>query len=651
MIMNNLSNYNISQEFIEICIALTSETNFTRLIDKIVSELRRVTHADGGSLYLQEGMVLHFLIAQNDSLGHARQEDFRLFGPFSVPVNKKSIAGFVAKTGKILNVPDVQQLPATLPYRYDSSFDARNNYRTHSILAIPLKDHDGTMMGVLELINAQNEHGQVIPFGPQHENVARALSSLAAVAINNARLIKTICQRYDDEQERHRRNLEAIFHSVRDAIITVDQNMTILEVSEAAGKLCGLVPANVMGKPFMEVVRYCNKSCVDLLKDGLTKHNFPKEYRLECRYKLRPNQIVMVTCAPLRNKEHSFLGAVLVIRDITQITEMERKLQHPHLLHNIVGQSSKMLQVYRLLDQLIKTDTNVLIAGETGTGKELIARALHYGSPRASKPLVSVNCSALAENLLESELFGHVKGAFTGAARDRMGRFQAAHGGTIFLDEIGDISPLIQSKLLRVLEYKQIERVGESRPIPVDVRLVAATHRNLKQLVQQGTFREDLYYRLKVMEISLPPLRGRPGDLPLLVDHFCSLFNKRFQKPVDGASREVLQAFQNYPWPGNIRELENALEHAFVLCNGPVITLEHLPPEIQAAWTGEAARGQGAPLTATDLRRALDQTQGNKTKAARLLGISRQTLYELIAKHNLVTPPKTYPRKRKLRLT
>lgn len=178
---------------------------------------------------------------------------------------------------------------------------------------------------------------------------------------------------------------------------------------------------------------------------------------------------------------------------------MERKLQHPHLVHNIVGQSSKMLQVYRLLDQLIKTDTNVLITGETGTGKELIARALHYGSPRAGKPLVTVNCSALAENLLESELFGHVKGAFTGAERDRMGRFQAAHGGTIFLDEIGDISPLIQSKLLRVLEHKQIERVGESKPIPVDVRLVAATHRDLKKMVQQGTFREDLYYRLKVM--------------------------------------------------------------------------------------------------------------------------------------------------------
>lgn len=648
--MHNPANYEITQEFIEIGIALTSETNLTRLLDKIVSELRRVTNADGGSLYLQDGMVLHFVVAQNDTLRHARREDFKLFEPFSVPVNKKSIAGFVAMTGNILNVPDVQQLPAKLPYSYDSSFDARNNYRTHSILAVPLKDHDRTMMGVLQLINAQNEHGQVIPFPLQYENVVLALASLAAVAVNNARLIKTIRQLYEGEKERHRRNLEAIFHSVTDAIITVDQNLTILDANDAAGKLCGLVPAEVIGKTFTEVVRYCNKSCVDLLKEGLAKKIFQKEYRLECRYKLRPNQIVTVTGAPLRDQDNTLLGAVLVIRDITRITEMERKLQHPHLLHNIVGQSSKMLQVYRLLDQLIKTDINVLITGETGTGKELIARALHYGSPRASKPLVTVNCSALAETLLESELFGHVKGAFTGAERDRMGRFQAAHGGTIFLDEIGDISPLIQSKLLRVLESKQIERVGESKPIPVDVRLVAATHRDLKKMVEQGTFREDLYYRLKVMEISLPPLRERPEDLSLLVDHFFSLLNKRFQKTIDGASREVLQAFQNYPWPGNIRELEHALEHAFVLCNGPVITLEHLPPEIQEAWTGEDAREKGAPLTAADLRRALDQAQGNKAKAARLLGISRQTLYELISKHNLESVEKTYPKKTKLRV-
>ena len=274
------------------------------------------------------------------------------------------------------------------------------------------------------------------------------------------------------------------------------------------------------------------------------------------------------------------MGAVLVIRDITLLRDLERELRERHQFQNIIGRSKKMQDTYRLLEDLANLETTVLITGESGTGKELVARALHYSGQRAFKPFVTVSCSALAESLLESELFGHVRGAFTGAIRDKQGRFQAANGGTILLDEIGDISPLIQLKLLRVLQEKEIERVGESTPQKVDVRVIACTNKDLKEKVRRGEFRQDLYYRLKVVEVSLPPLRDRLEDLPLLVDHFCHSFNERFKKNIEGISNEVLGKFMDYPWPGNVRELEHVMEHAFVLCHGGVITLEHLPSEI-----------------------------------------------------------------------
>ncbi len=437
------------------------------------------------------------------------------------------------------------------------------------------------------------------------------------------------------EKERYRGNLEAIFRSVKDAIITVDNHMHVIEANNSTKDICRIAPEEIIGKRFLEGVNKCSRSCQKVLEETLRTKNTIREYRIECRNQDRPQQVVVLTSSPLMDRDDKFIGAVLVIRDITRLTDLERELRERHKFHNIIGKSRKMQEIYRLLENLADTDTTVLITGESGTGKELIGRALHYSGIRSSQPLVIVNCSALAENLLESELFGHVKGAFTGAVRDKVGRFQAADGGTILLDEIGDISPRIQVKLLRVLEEKRFERVGDSTPIQVDVRVIASTNRNLKEMVRLGKFREDLYYRLKVVEIVLPPLRERLEDIPLLADHFCNLFNKKFKKKIDGISDEALRLFMQYPWPGNVRELEHAIEHAFVLCHGRTINVDDLPSEIKE-YSRESPLPKGQLVgNSQEILRALNKTDWNKAKAARLLGISRQTIYRKIKEFKL----------------
>lgn len=627
------------QKLIEISIALSSETDLPNLLEKIIQELRLITNADGGSLCLKENDNLRFEVAQNDTLLHSKGKDFQFFKPFEIPISKRSIAGYVALTGKVLNILDAYKLSSDSPFEFDPSFDLRNNYQTQSILAVPLQDHTRKVIGVLELINARNDKGQTIPFSDHYENLVLSLASLAAVAINKARLIQTIQNLLKAEKETHRRNLEAVFRSVNDAIITVDNDMVVIAANEAAGEICGLSPRKIIGKRFLEATAHCAKSCYEPLIENLRTGTAKKTYHLECKSESRPRQIVVVSISPLRDSEEQHIGAVLVVRDVTRVTEMEGELRERYSLHNIIGKSHKMQVIYRLLDELGNTDASVLITGETGTGKELVAKALHYGGPRAARALVTVNCSALAENLLESELFGHVKGAFTGAQKDRIGRFQAAHGGTIFLDEVGDISPKLQLKLLRFLQEKSFERVGDSATFQADVRVIAATNRNLKRMVDKGEFREDLYYRLKVVEIDMPPLRERREDIPLLVNHCMNLFNKSYRKSLEGISQEALKIFMTYPWPGNVRELQHAIEHAFVLCNGPTITLEYLPPEIRDYPSAEILASPDQPTISTrqpqEILQALIKTGWNKAKAARLLGISRPTLYHLINFHNL----------------
>jgi two-component system response regulator HydG len=630
------------QKLIEISIALSSETDLSRLLEKIIYELRHITNSDGGSLFLVTDGRLRFEIAQNDTLMLLKGKDFQFFEQYSIPISERSIAGYAALTGDLLNIPNVYELSADLPYRFNPEFDRRNNYHTQSILAVPLKDHAGEIIGVVELVNTMDKEGTPVPFNKHHENLILPLASLAAVAISKARLIKTIQELLEDERERNRRNLEAIFRSVNDAIITVDKNMRITAANDATKTICGLDPQEIIGKRFYNVSRYCSHSCCRALKDIIGTDKTIKGYRLECGHDHHANQVVSLSSSPLRDKADRNIGTVLVIRDITRVAAMEGELRERYNLHNIIGKSHKMQRVFRLLTELMNTDTTVLITGGTGTGKELVAKALHYGGPRSAKPLITVNCSALAENLLESELFGHVKGAFTGAQKDRVGRFQAAHQGTIFLDEVGDIPLRLQLKLLRVIQEKTFERVGDSRTYQVDVRVIAATNCNLKERVSLGEFREDLYYRLKVLEIELPPLRERREDIPLLINHFVTLFNKSYKKNIEGISQEALKIFMDYSWPGNVRELQHAIEHAFVLCSGPTITLEHLPAEIRDYSPPEivapAERTKISALQTPDILAALIKTGWNKAKAARLLGISRPTLYQLIQIHNLRPP-------------
>ncbi len=438
------------------------------------------------------------------------------------------------------------------------------------------------------------------------------------------------------EKDRYRRHLEAIFISVDDAIITVDGRKWVTAANAACQKVCGVSADDLIDKAFASNQNECLIKCQHTLDQTLGQQTSFHNLRVEFANAEGRRRVVVMNSSPLMDAEDNFIGAVLVIRDKTRENRLERELEERFQFSGIIGKNSKMQQIYTLLEDLADTDTTVLITGESGVGKELIANALHYGSHRASGPLVKVNCSALAESLLESELFGHVRGAFTGAVRDKKGRFELAHGGTLFLDEIGDIHPRIQIKLLRVLQERAVERVGAVRSVNVDVRIVAATHQDLKAKIRQGLFREDLYYRLMVLEINLPPLRERRDDIPLLTSHFITTFNKSYRKVITGVSPEVLKLFMNHPWRGNVRELQHAIEHAFVLCREGEIALEHLPAELGSSPASTETQRRNVKIQSPqDVIQALKATGWNKAKAARRLGVSRQTLYRKIAEYDI----------------
>jgi two-component system NtrC family response regulator/two-component system response regulator HydG len=329
---------------------------------------------------------------------------------------------------------------------------------------------------------------------------------------------------------------------------------------------------------------------------------------------------------------------------LAEARSLRERLEHKYRLDNLVGESPEMLSVFKTIRQVAASSASVLLLGESGTGKELFAQALHQTSPRRAKPFVKVACAALPETLLESELFGHEKGSFTGAIFTRAGRFEAADGGTLFLDEIGDISPTVQVKLLRFLEEREFERVGGNKTFKVDVRIVAATHRDLKKKLEDGSFREDLYYRLNVIEIHIPPLRERPGDIPLLAHHFLRKYADANSKEIKGIGDEVLALLLSHPWPGNVRELENAMERAVVLSDGPALTPAHFPTLRRAAADegggrasapplGLGVRIPGSPLADLEreaILRTLEAVGGSTSKAAAILDISaRKIQYKL----------------------
>jgi DNA-binding NtrC family response regulator len=339
---------------------------------------------------------------------------------------------------------------------------------------------------------------------------------------------------------------------------------------------------------------------------------------------------------------------LLIIKRLLRMKQLEeenislrKRVEERYGLEGLVGKSPQMIKIYELIETIALTDVTVLISGESGTGKEVVANAIHLQSPRKGRSFVKVNCAALPETLLESELFGHEKGAFTGALKQRKGRFEVADGGTLFLDEIGDISPGVQVKLLRVLQERQFERVGGNETLSVDVRLICATQRDLKEEIRKGNFREDLYYRLNVVPIALPPLRERREDILLLADHFIDKFSKKMGKEITGLSGDAKTLLLKFPFPGNIRELENMLERAIALLKGKVIQAEDLPEEVCGGGTPvhnicEKIRASKPLSSATKLfekeyiQSVLEKTKGKKGQAADMLGISRKTLWEKI---------------------
>ena len=443
-------------------------------------------------------------------------------------------------------------------------------------------------------------------------------------------------KRTEDELNRYKSNLEAIFRSVKEAIISVDQGLGVTEVNEAAKAICGIERSDIGGRINAVAGADCSFKCLGALEETIKSRTPVEAFRLECGRKGRPRQTVTLNTYPLIDSSGSFTGAVLVVSDETRIVDLETDLGERGQLHNIIGKNEKMGELFRLIESLADIDTTVLITGESGTGKGLVAEALHYTGIRSAKPLVKVNCSAIPEYLLESELFGHVKGAFTGAVKDRVGRFELAGGGTVFLDEIGDVSPGTQLRLLRVIQDKEFERLGDSRTVRMDVRVIAATNRDLSEKVRRGEFREDLYYRLKVVELAMPALRERLDDLPLLEDHFMTKFSRKFKKRIKGLSPEVQKLFMNYPWPGNIRELEHAFERAFIVCPGGTITVADLPPSMREySVRGMPFREYDDLDESEHIRNALRETGWNKKKAAKRLCMSRTTLYRKIEKYQL----------------
>lgn len=477
--------------------------------------------------------------------------------------------------------------------------------------------------------------------------------------ITERKLAETALSHATVEKEKYRLNLEATLRSIPDSIISVDSELRVITSNSAAGTLLGIEREYSVGQDIRDFLDAASDPCVSVLKQVLRTNKSVRSYEAELEAPTLGLRTVELNCTPLVDRNGDRTGAVLVVRDVSRIADLEKRLHERHGFRGIIGRSTAMQDVYKLLEQLSSLDSIVLILGESGTGKELVAEALHYGGSRGGAPLIKVNCSALSESLLESELFGHVRGAFTGAVRDKIGRIQAAQGGTLFLDEIGDISPLIQLKLLRFLEQKEYERVGESKTMSADVRIIAATNVNLQEAVRQGVFREDLYYRLNVMPVALPPLRQRQADIPMLVEHFLDIFSRQFGKSFDQVSEGVMDLFMSYGWPGNVRELRHILEHACILSPGSEISLKHMRRDLvdqmrasEFATTPVVSQpGMTAPLIAEnvqyrgmphddafpppmmrkadkqDILEALDRCGGNKAKAARQLGIHRATLY------------------------
>ncbi len=428
----------------------------------------------------------------------------------------------------------------------------------------------------------------------------------------------------------------SILESISDGVFTVDADWRITSFNRAAETITGIRRRDAIGRTCSDVFRasMCEAECAlrQTVRTGKPIVN-KAAFIVDARGRRVP---VSVSTAILRDGRGRIAGGAETFRDLSLVEELRKELDGRFEAGDLVSRSEAMRRIFDLLPQIAPSDATVLIHGETGTGKELLARAIHGASGRAAGPFVAVNCGALPDTLLESELFGHVKGAFTGAIGDKPGLFARAGGGTILLDEIGDVSPAMQVRLLRVLQERTYEPLGGTRTLRADVRVIAATHRDLASMIRKGSFRQDLFYRLNVVRLDLPPLRRRTEDIPLLVDHFIARFNRRQGKAVEGVAPDVLAALMAHDYPGNIRELENILERAFVVCASGRIERTHLPPELtglHAPPPPPAAGTLGARTRAAEeqaIRSALEACGHNRTAAAAALGLHRSTFFRKV---------------------
>ncbi len=426
-----------------------------------------------------------------------------------------------------------------------------------------------------------------------------------------------------------RQNLEHILDHLSAGIIGHDRNRKIFYFNRAAEEITGYAKAEVLGKDCYDAfgAPFCGKHCSFCGQPPETWTRISYAINIVTKSG-KPRQLQM-SVVGMTDDRGGLVGVLASFTDITDLVGLKIWTEEAAGFAGLVGRDPKMIQIFKQIKSLAANDYAVLITGETGTGKELVAAAIHGESARSAGPFVPVNCGALPEGVVESELFGHVKGAFSGAIRDKKGRFELAHGGTIFLDEVAELPKNMQVKLLRVLESGTFERVGGEKTVSVDVRVISATNRDLGREVERGGFRRDLYYRLNVVRLSLPPLRQRRGDIPLLVEHFLKLAEKRRQKTVPFAP-EALALMALYSWPGNVRELQNAVHYALARCDGAVAGASDLPPELGQ---GARPRQPAGKLEAAAVQAALAQCRGNKAEAARLLGVGRATLYRFLASH------------------
>ena len=435
---------------------------------------------------------------------------------------------------------------------------------------------------------------------------------------------------------------DVILDSIVDGVFTVDEDWRITSFNKAAEQITGVRRARAIGRQCCDVFRtnICENECAlrETLSSGRPITN-RAIYILDAQGHRVP---ISISAAVLKDGQGNTIGGVETFRDLSMVEELRKELEGSYTFMDIVGRSPAMRQLFGLLPQVAESSSTVLIEGASGTGKELVARAIHSLSPRQHKRFMAINCGALPDTLLESELFGYKAGAFTDARRDKPGRFALAEGGTILLDEIGDVSPAMQVRLLRVLQERTYEPLGSVESVPADIRVLAATNRDLSRLVRKGTFRQDLYYRINVVTLKLPELRDRREDIPLLVERFITRFNRLQNKDVVGVSDDTLAILMEHDYPGNVRELENIVEHAFVLCASGLIEPRHLPPAVRKDLEPMPIRGKGPrtikAVEALLIKDAVRRHGGNRTAAARELGIDPSTLFRKIKSDGIELP-------------